>query len=403
LNGGRIGAMSSSGGDLTLIADALGPVLTMPSLSSGVAQRLRHTIHERIVPANPFDFQMFDWNDEDRLAESFSAFLSENFDLTLCVLDYPREDLCDQSTWGGAERGFVRAIQQTGAKGAVFSTFSDTINESVVARLMKEGIVSLAGVHAGLAGIQAAVNVGYAWRRPLSPPLLPSPGRRPDGPGRILDEAQSKALLARHGVPVPPSQVVASPQEAVAAAGQLGYPVVVKASGLPHKSDVGGVRLDLGSPEEVSAAVLEMSGLSDSFLVEKMVEGVVAELIVGVAHDEQFGPYLLVGGGGMMVELLQDSHPLLIPITKQHILDVFNELKCSPLFYGFRGAQPADLKAAAEAIQAVARMVQEDPSAIIELDINPLLLLARGQGVVAADALIILNEEAAGESDKVAN
>jgi hypothetical protein len=101
--------MSTSGGDLTLLADAMGPSLTMPPLSEKVTQGLRATVHERIVPANPFDFQMFDWNDEDRMAENFSAFLSEDFDVSLCLLDYPREDLCDQSTWHGAERGFVRA------------------------------------------------------------------------------------------------------------------------------------------------------------------------------------------------------------------------------------------------------------------------------------------------------
>jgi acyl-CoA synthetase (NDP forming) len=203
LNGGRIGAMSTSGGDLTLLADGMGPSLTMPPLSEKVAQRLRATVHERVVAANPFDYQMFDWDDEDHMADKFTAFLSEDFDVSLCVLDYPREDLCDQSSWGGAERGFVRAAQQTGTKGAVLATFSDTITESVAARLMQEGVAMLAGIDAGLAGIQAAVDVGAAWRRPPSPPLLTSCGQRQDGPVKVLDEAESKDLLARWGVPVP--------------------------------------------------------------------------------------------------------------------------------------------------------------------------------------------------------
>src|SRR5210317_1703723 len=101
LSGGRIGAMSTSGGDLTLLADAMGPGLSMPPLSEKVAERLQAVVHERVVAANPFDFQMFDWNDDDRMAENFSAFLSEDFDVSLCVLDYPREDVCDQSAWGG--------------------------------------------------------------------------------------------------------------------------------------------------------------------------------------------------------------------------------------------------------------------------------------------------------------
>jgi acyl-CoA synthetase (NDP forming) len=391
LKGGRVAAMSTSGGDLTLLADAMGPSLTMPPLSEEVAQGLRATIHERMVAANPFDFQMFHWNDEERMAADFTALLSEDFDVALCLLDYPREDLCDQSTWSGAERGFVRATQQTDTKGAVLATFSDTISEPVVARLMEDGVASLAGVDAGIAGIQAAVDVGAAWSRPPSPPLLTNFGQRLDDPVTVLDEAESKDYLARFGVPVPPARVVRSAGEAAAAAGELGYPVVVKALGVTHKTEVGGVRLNLGSADEVSAAVMEMAGLSKSYLVERMVEGVVAELIVGVARDEQFGPYLLVGGGGILVELMKDSASLLLPTTRERVLQALGELRCAPLFSGFRGAPPADLNAAVDVILAVAGMVEDDPSSIIELDINPLMLLAEGQGAVAADALISLN------------
>jgi acyl-CoA synthetase (NDP forming) len=400
LNGGRIGAMSTSGGDLILLADAMGPSLSMPPLSEKVTQRLRAILHERIVAANPFDFQMFNWDDEEAMAENFTALLTEDFDVALCLLDYPREDLCDQSTWGGAERGFVRAAKQTGTKGAVLATFSDTISESVAARLMKEGIAMLAGIDAGLAGIQAAVDVGAAWSRSPDPPLLTGFGQRQNGAVKVLDEAESKGLLSRCGVPVPSARVVRNAGEAAAAAGELGYPVVVKALGVTHKTEAGAVRLDLGGSDEVSAAVMEMSDLSESYLIEKMVDGVVAELIVGVARDEQFGPYLLVGGGGILVEMMKDSVSLLMPTTRGRVLRALGQLKCAPLLNGFRGAPPADLKAAADVILAVAGMVEDDPSSIIELDINPLLLLAEGQGVVAADALISLNAEPTSDREK---
>ncbi|NOR89605.1 MAG: CoA-binding protein [Anaerolineales bacterium] len=401
LNGGRIGAMSYSGGDLILLADGMGSSLTMPPLSEKVAQRLRPTVHERVVAANPFDFQMFDWDDEDKLAASFAAFLSEDFDVSLCLLDYPREDICDQSTWGGAERGFVRAVQQTDTKGVVLATFSDTMPESVATRLMKQDIAALAGVDAGLAGIQAAVDVGAAWSQPPSPPLLTSSGQWRDGPVTVLDEAESKDLLAQWGVPVPSGRVVRSAAEAAVAAEELGFPVVAKAFGVTHKTDVGGVRLGLGSADEVSAAVMEMSALSESYLIEKMVDGVVAELIVGVAHDEHFGLYLLFGGGGILVEMMKDCASLLMPTTREQVLHALGQLKCAPLFSGFRGAPPADLNAAADVIMAVAGMVEDDPSSIIELDINPLMLLAEGQGVIAADALICLNAGPLSDPSKV--
>ena len=266
--------------------------------------------------------------------------------------------------------------------------------------MMKEGVAMLAGIDDGLAGIQAAVDVGAAWGRAPSPPLLTSFGQRQDGPVKVLDEAESKGLLARSGVPVPAARVVRSAEEAAAAAEALGYPVVVKALGVAHKTEFGGVRLGLGSADEVSAAVMEMSGLSESYLIEKMVDGVVAELIVGVARDEQFGPYLLVGGGGILVEVMKDSTPLLIPTNRERILHALGRLKCAPLLNGFRGAPAADLNAAADVILAIAGMIENDPSSIIELDINPLMLLAEGQGVVAADALIRLNVKPGSEHAK---
>ncbi|MBW2408852.1 MAG: acetate--CoA ligase family protein [Deltaproteobacteria bacterium] len=398
LNGGHIGAMSTSGGDLTLLADGLGPDLSMPPLSEKVKQRLGAAVHERVVAANPFDYQMFGWDDEEDMANKFTAFLTEDFDVSLCLLDYPREDTCDQSTWSGAERGFVRAVQQTGTKGAVMATFSDTISETVAERLHKQGVAMLAGIDAGIAGIQAAVDVGAAWNRPPNPPLLASPHHRPDAAVIVLDEVESKGFLARYGVPVPPAKVAHNAKKAVVASEELGYPVVVKALGVAHKTEAGAVKLDLGSPDEVSAAVTEMSGISRSYLIEKMIDGVVAELIVGVARDEQFGPYLLVGGGGVLVEMIKDSQSLLLPTTREQVLRALGQLKCAPLLNGFRGAPPADLNAAADVIMAVAGMVENDPSSIIELDINPLLLLADGQGVFAADALISLNAQTAEDS-----
>jgi acetyl-CoA synthetase len=119
-----------------------------------------------------------------------------------------------------------------------------------------------------------------------------------------------------------------------------------------------------------------------------MVEGAVAEIIVGVARDPQYGPYVLVGGGGILVELMRDTASLLLPVSRSEVMEALRGLRCAPLFGGFRGRPKADLEAAAEAILAIAAMVEKDPESIVELDVNPLMVLAEGDGVVAADALI---------------
>jgi acetyl-CoA synthetase len=393
LKGGRIAGMSTSGGDLTLLADAMGSRLSMPSLSDTTVERLRATLHERVVPTNPLDYQMFDWNDEDRLAEKFTAFLSEGFDVSLCLLDYPREDVCDQSTWGGAERGFIRAVKETGSKGAVLSTFSDTISEKVAERLLENRIAPLAGIDDGLAGIEAAVEIGQYWSQPPLPPLLDMPRESQRRQTAELNEADAKAFLSKRGIPIPQGRVANSPAEASAAAAEIGFPVVIKALGIAHKTEVGGVRIGLNRLDDVTAAATEMASLSERYLIEKMIEGAVVELIVGIAHDEVFGHNLLLGSGGVFVEMLRDTATLLLPTTKSMILHALNQLGCAPLFEGFRGTPPADVEAAADVILAIAKMVEEVESPILELDVNPLLLLPEGQGVVAADALLRLSSE----------
>ncbi len=395
LEGGRVGAMSTSGGDLSLIGDAMiGSGLSMPALSAEGTERVRSTVHERIVVANPLDYQMFDWNNADRLAETYSAFIAEGYDISLCVLDYPRADKCDPSTWEGAERGFIRAAKKMGVKTAVMSTFTDTMPEPLAEQLVEEGIVPLAGIDTGIAGIQAAVDVGAAWSRDACPPMIESSNQEEDAPVEVLNEAESKSILGKYGVPVPLSKVVRNADEAVVAAEGMGFPVVVKVLGVAHKTDVGGVRLELESGDAVAAALAEMSNLAERFLIEKMVQGVVAEIIVGVARDPQYGPYLIVGAGGILVELLKDSRSILLPVDKEGVVEALEKLKCAPLFQGFRGRPRADLDAAADAILAIASFVEDEASGIAELDVNPLLLLEEGQGVVAADALLSMTVRA---------
>jgi acyl-CoA synthetase (NDP forming) len=389
LDGGRIGGMSTSGGDLSMLGDAMiGSSLSLPPLTQEGVRRVGETVHERIVVANPLDYQMFDWNNADRLCDMFSAFITDDFDVSLCLLDYPRDDKCDPATWKGAEQGIIRAAKATGARIGMLSTFTDTMPEKLAEQLIDDGIVPLAGIETGLAGIQAAVDIGTAWRGERRAPLLEPPDPREAGRVEVLDEAEGKRILASFGVPVPEARVVEGAEGAADAAESIGYPVVVKALGVAHKTEVGGVALNLETREAVVGAVEGMVALADRFLVEKMVEGGVSEIIVGVNRDDQFGPSLVVGGGGILVELMKDSQLLLLPITRADVLAALNQLVCSPLFHGFRGRPKADLRAAADAVLAVAAFVESDPGAIEELDVNPLILLADGRGVCAADALL---------------
>ncbi len=130
--------------------------------------------------------------------------------------------------------------------------------------------------------------------------------------------------------------------------------------------------------------------MEECFLVERKVESPLAEVIVGVKRDEQFGPALVVGSGGILVELVADSRSLLLPVTRDAVIEAINSLAVSKLIDAYRGGIRGDIDALVDAIMSVAAYAEEHWSTVLELDVNPLMVLSAGKGVVAADALIVL-------------
>ncbi|MDO6565273.1 acetate--CoA ligase family protein [Amphritea sp. 1_MG-2023] len=393
LAGYKLAAMSPSGGDGALVADGLEDSrLELATLSEPHHKQVEATVHELVTVSNPFDYQLFDWADQERLKATFAAFIGSDFDISLCLFDYPRGDRCDAAAWMPAQNALIDAVAETGARGAVLSMLPEDMPEQTAKLLMAKGVVPLAGLDASLQGIEAAADIGRAWSQPKALPLLKAKPDFNTEELKVLDEAESKRRLASYGLSVPDSRIVTATGQAADAAAELGYPLVVKALGVAHKTDVGAVKLNLTNADQVSEAVQQMAHLADRFLIEKMVDDVVAEVIVGVVRDEQFGPYLVVGAGGVLVEIMRDSKSLLLPVASEEIRAALMQLRSAALFKGFRGKAEADIDAAVDAVVSIARFVQENFDQIAELDVNPLLLRAKGKGAVAADALLRIAE-----------
>ncbi|MFG2370975.1 acetate--CoA ligase family protein [Streptomyces sp. NPDC048504] len=216
-------------------------------------------------------------------------------------------------------------------------------------------------------------------------------------PGQQLSEHAAKQLLRAYGIRVPREQLVTSAAAAVRAAGLVGYPVVMKASGaqIAHKTELGLVKVGLTSASQVRDAYRELTDIAryedvtlDGVLVCQMVERGV-EMVVGVTQDELFGPTVTVGLGGVLVEVLRDAAVRVPPFGEEAARDMLGELRGRPLLDGVRGRPPADLDALVEVILRVQRMALELGDVLSELDINPLMVLPRGQGAVALDALAV--------------
>jgi acyl-CoA synthetase (NDP forming) len=226
------------------------------------------------------------------------------------------------------------------------------------------------------------------------PILLPRAARRPSG--EVLSEQDSKALLKAYGIAVPKERVVTSPGDAGKAAKKIGFPVVMKivSADIPHKSDLGLVAVGARDEDDarrtykrlVSAAKKAAPKAAvDGVLIAEMVQGV--ETVVGIARDELFGPVVMFGLGGVLVEVLRDVTFRVPPFTTRDATAMLDELRGAALLRGVRGQPAADRAALADVLMKMQRLAVDLSADVAEVDINP--LLAGPRGAVAADALVV--------------
>jgi acetyl-CoA synthetase (ADP-forming) len=216
---------------------------------------------------------------------------------------------------------------------------------------------------------------------------------------RVLDEPTGKAVLAAYGVPVPQSRVVVLQDEAAARAAELRPPYVLKvvSADVVHKSDVGGVKVGLRTPDEVArelktmANALELRGIhAKQWLVEEMAPPGI-EFVIGGVVDPEFGPMVMAGLGGVFVEVMGDVAFRICPIDRADALEMLDELRGAALLRGARGGKPVDVDAIVDVLLSVAGedgLLMASAEDIAELDINPLIV--SDKGAVAVDARFIL-------------
>ena len=390
LAGTRITSASCSGGEASLVADLAQPRgLQMPDMPASAQRRLQAVLGDRVSVGNPLDYHTYIWGDAAAQTECFSGLLDCGFDMHLLVLDFPRHDRCDAATWQTTVDAFVVAQRRSGGAACVVSSLAEGLSEAQARQLLDHGIAPMQGIAECLDAIAHAAAIGAARLRVAAPRPL-APLRALMGRGtELLDEAGAKSALATFGLPVPKGAVLAA-AAAAAYAEQLGFPVVVKAvcAQLAHKTEAGGVRLNLQDAQQVRTAVAAMASLSERFLVEQMACDAVAEIIVGVHRDPQFGLALTLGAGGVLVELLKDSVTLLLPAGRPEVAAALQSLKVCRLLDGYRGRPAGDVGALIDAVLAVLAYAQAHEATLLELDVNPVLVLPAGRGVLAVDALI---------------
>ncbi|APG48677.1 acetate--CoA ligase family protein [Phaeobacter porticola] len=381
--GRKLATISCSGGEASLAAD-LGQTqgVEFPPLSNGQRQALREALGPMVALANPLDYHTYIWRDVPAMTRAFSAMVDPDLDLLMLIVDFPRTDRCSADDWDCTVEAAIATREQTGAPLAMVATLPELMPEDVAMRLLHAGVVPLAGLQEALTAAAAASRIGPPCDLRLAlPPVDAEPAPV------LVPEGEAKQRLSVSGLRVPRNRRLARAQ--VSALGgevtaDIGFPLVLKAEGLAHKSEAGALRLGLMSMEEVSCAAEEMP--TDQLLLEEMITGSVAELLVGVTRDPAHGFVLTLGAGGVLTELLQDSVSLLLPVTDIMLEETLNTLRLNRLLSGYRGAAAADRPAILRAIRAVERYVLAHADRVEEIEINPLICTATD--AIAVDVLL---------------
>jgi acetate---CoA ligase (ADP-forming) len=390
---GALASVHDSGGERALLIDAAASVgVRLAEISDETAERMEALLDPGLPPVNPLDFWGTGTNAHEVITGCVRALLE---DPAVAALAFS----VDLTTEEHDEMGYVAMARETFPETdkpfAILSNFSSGIDRGDAKLLEGDGIPVLEGTMTGLAAFWHL----FAYRdfRARVPVESPSPvsdevrkrWRDRLADGAPFDELEGLALLADYGVPVIESVRAHTLEDAIAAAERLGFPVALKtaAPGVQHKSDVGGVRLEIDDSPSLEDAYGDLERrLGRRVTVAPMAPPGV-ELALGVVRDPQFGPLVLVGAGGILVEVLKDRRLALPPLDGPRARSMIDRLEVRPLLDGVRGQPPADFDAVARAIVALSWLGHDLGEHLEALDANP--MICGPDACVAVDALVI--------------
>ncbi len=383
-----------SGGAASILADECATAnIPVPRLTPATLDRLRALLPEYVKADNPLDVGGAVFSDPELPRAAMEIALADPaVDAVLWVgVGAPRDER--SRLWLDQAIDVIQASD----KGGALIPVSGYPQEAGFARAREAGIPVLRSLRA------AATLIGHA--RALQRPAVPAGSHGLDLPhlpadDGLLDEAQAKGLLAELGIPVPASRVAKEVGEVAACARALDGTVVVKglAEGVTHKSELGLVALGLSSPEAAGQAARSMFERAPAlhwrgFLVERMAPRGV-EVVLGVKRDAAFGPVMMFGLGGISVELFQDVAFGTCPMSPEGARALIARTRAMTMLNGFRGSPAADIEALVAVMTRVSQFAAHHADRLAEMDINPLTVLPEGQGVVALDAVIVLQRNA---------
>ncbi len=405
LKGNRVGIVTNAGGPGILATDAVEHAgLEIPRLSGDTLKSLKDYLPGAASAANPVDVL------GDALADRYEHAME-------LVLGDPKVDSLLVIVTPQAMTELEKTAHAVGqlsqeAEKPILACFMGEARIDAGVRVLREyGVPNYPYPERAAAALAAMDSYRRERGRPIFEPELcevcQPPVRelfsRVRDEGRVsIGDAEAREVLEAYGFPIPESRLAETPEEAVEIAEEIGYPVVLKVASpdILHKTDVGGVKLNLNSAGDVRdmfdliiyrASRYVPDARVWGCLVQEMVVGG-REILVGMNRDPQFGPLVAFGLGGIYVEALQDVSFRIAPFSREEANEMIREIRSYPLLEGVRGEPPADHEAMVDALIRISQLVTDFPE-IVELDINPLTVFEEGQGAVAIDMRLVLTSE----------
>lgn len=397
--GTRVAGFTCSGGGATMLADHAEIIgLTFPEFDKNTTRSLRRLLPDIATVSNPLDYTTPIWGQPEFTAPVFDMALGHsNIDAAILVQDYPAAGLDDSKIYYQNDAmAFAQAAAANNIPAMVCATLPENIDALTRDHLIGIGVAPMQGIHEALNALLAAGLWQQARMRILAaPPARLNPVLMPKT-SIMVDEAEGKAWLAKSGFGVPNGRC-SNGQQAPDVAREIGFPVALKMMGpkLAHKTEAGAVALALQSPDDVTNAVVAMrvvvtaydaDAVTDRFLIEQMSAPPLAEFIVGIRCDPQFGFAMTLGSGGILVELIGDAKTVLLPASHADIYEALIGLKATKLLQGFRGRPVADINGLAKAILELSDYVIAQSDTVFEVEINPLFVYK--DSVQAVDVLL---------------
>jgi acyl-CoA synthetase (NDP forming) len=398
-NGKRVAGFTCSGGGATMLADHAEKIdLIFPAVDSIQEPKLSALLPDIATVSNPLDYTTPIWGQAEMTYPVFAKAISAiEADTAVLVQDYPAAEIDSSKVYYRADAiAFAQATKEKGLPAIICATLPENMDLETRQLLITKGVAPMQGIHEALNAIQGSANWKQSHSRILSEKsayLLPA---SPSIEQRVIPESDGKRWLKNNNFNVPDGKSV-SAQKLGEAAIEVGYPVALKmiSPRLVHKTEAGAVVLNLKDEEELKLAAAKMKidvaaydadAVSELFLVEAMSPNPLAELIINLRQDPQFGAALVLGSGGVLVELLDDSATLLLPTSLAEIIRALKSLRVGRLLEGFRGRPAVDITKVAEEIHKLCMAYQEQVKTITEIEINPLFVYQ--EKVSAIDALI---------------